>query len=253
MDDDTDLDDDVTSGGPKTKRSPRFPGIGFMSALDKARSIFNADGLQPTRPEIAARHTGLQWSGQAKVMIASLKQYGLLESVGTDVRVSKNAERAILLPADDPDRAQLLAKMALQPPLFQTILSKFPEKLPSDATLISKLRLEYGFVSEDAAKRFVASLREAVRIADGAPTPTSAAGNATVGPPPPPVGGGALEQPMQANVQGPQPARRPDERPASIDFGEVGAKVSFWGTFTQQQFEIMKLWLESKVETEKPS
>lgn len=110
------------------KRGPAAPVIPLYEALQRARKIYEAEHSNPMTPEVIAQHIGYKGiSGTSLSMIATLRQYGILEGRGDDVRLS---EDVITVFADEEigseERGDALAMMLGKPPLFQEIMDTFP-------------------------------------------------------------------------------------------------------------------------------
>lgn len=168
MDDDSDDDLSETRGAAvKRDRSPNYPALTFMEALDCARRIWDRDKRHPVTKDVAAQHMGYtKASGATIPLVASMKRYGLLEAVGKELRITDDAHFIFVHPEDSAERTALIRKLALQPSLFGEVLQKFSGQLPSDATLRAKLQTEWKFASPNAADTFIRALREAVKIAE---------------------------------------------------------------------------------------
>jgi hypothetical protein len=163
-----DEDEHDDEGGTKQKkgRSPNFPQLTFTEALELARTIWNADKTHTVTVKIAAQHLGYKGvTGASLGVIAAMKRYGLLESIGDDVRVSDNAKMIFVHPEGDPDVDLVVRRLAMLPALFGKVLAEYKD-LPSDATLRAKLETQWGFASEKAADTFIRALHEAIRIRD---------------------------------------------------------------------------------------
>ena len=101
--------------------------------------------------------------GRSARIVASLGQYGLLESNGGKYKVSDTAFRIIELPEDSPERQQLIKEAALSPAMISKVLQHYKSELPSDTTLRSYLVLEEKF-NRDSAEEFIKVLRRTIAI-----------------------------------------------------------------------------------------
>lgn len=108
-------------------RSPRYPGMALGEAISRAKMIYEREHMSPLTPKVAAEAMGYKGiSGTSLRAIASLRQYGLLEGRGDDVKLSKEAQTLII---DDPgstDYRSVIRRASLNPPLFSDLRKQFP-------------------------------------------------------------------------------------------------------------------------------
>lgn len=142
-------------------RSPKYPGLTFSEALERARVIYERDRRTPAKAETVLGHIGIRpGSGTANRILSALKQYGLLDEQELGkLRVSDSAYRILELSEGSPEREGLIRDAALRPSIIQEVLAKFPDGLPSDATLGDFLKFEKNF-NPDAVSFFVRVLRD---------------------------------------------------------------------------------------------
>lgn len=159
------------------KRSPRYPIVAIDDALDRVRLIYNEDRRAYAALNAVLEHMGYKVrekrGGRSARMVATLRQYGLLDERDGQYRVSDTAFRIIELPEDSPERAQLIRRAAVSPPIISKVLRHYNGELPSDTTLRSYLVLEEEF-NPDSAAEFIRVLRRTMEIAN----PTEADYNA---------------------------------------------------------------------------
>jgi hypothetical protein len=118
--------------------------------------------------DLASQHLGHKKADGATVpMIAAMKKYGLLVAAGKDVRVSDDANTIFIFGEDAPESTSVIKRLAMLPALFEEVLVKFPDGLPSDANLRARLQTEWRFANQRAADNFIRALREAVAISSG--------------------------------------------------------------------------------------
>lgn len=167
MDDDTETRSG--SDGGRRDRSPNYPALTFNEALDCAKKIWDQDKRHPVTKDVAAQHMGYSKASGATIpLVASMKRYGLLASVGKDLQITEDAHFIFVHPEDSPERSDMIKKLAMSPSIFVDVLKAFPGGLPSDATLSAKLQTAFKFASATAADACIRSLREAVRISSSA-------------------------------------------------------------------------------------
>ena len=150
----------------KRDRSPNYPSLTWSEALTAVKKIWDKEKRHATSLDIASKHLGYKRkNGISLPMIAAMKRYGLLVQVGSDVRVSDEANAVLLYPEGSKERAEITKKLVMMPELFGRVLAKFPDGLPSDDNLLARLQHEWGFANPKAAEKFIKSLKEAVAIA----------------------------------------------------------------------------------------
>ena len=153
------------SAANKRDRSPNYPSLTFKEALAVTKKIWDQDKKHPVSIDLASQHIGYkQANGLSLTMIGAMKRYVLLLSTGKEVRVSDDANTIFLYPADAPEAASVIKRLAMLPSLFKEVLGKFPDGLPSDANLRARLQDEWHFASPKAADKFIEALREAVAL-----------------------------------------------------------------------------------------
>ena len=161
--------DEATTPPKRNKqRSPSYPGIGLESALERARTLREAEGRHVAPNEAILQHWGYsQKSSAGLVTLAALKRFGLLTTEGPGrARLSDLALGIIL---DDrelsPERDELIKQAALMPNIHAEIWNQYGGALPSDPTLRHFLRLEKGF-TDGAANELVLQFRDTISFAN---------------------------------------------------------------------------------------
>ncbi|MDQ2878119.1 MAG: hypothetical protein M3R41_03460 [Pseudomonadota bacterium] len=130
-------------------RSPQYPSLSLPQAIDMVAKLHKANRTSIITRETAAKDLGYAGlTGRSLTVIAALAQYGLIEKAGKgDIKVSRRAVD-ILHSVEDADRAEAIRDAALAPNLFQQLLERFPEGVPSQNALRSFLiQLEFGDVA----------------------------------------------------------------------------------------------------------
>jgi hypothetical protein len=157
----------AAAAASRVDRSPRYAAISPTEALQYAKKIWVEDKRNLVSSDMACQHMGYKAkNGTSQTVLASLKQYGLLISVGKDVRITDDADTIFLAPEDLPERHALIRKIAMRPELFNKVLDRFPDGLPSDANLRFRLMKDFEFANDKAADNFIASLRDAIAVRD---------------------------------------------------------------------------------------
>lgn len=145
------------------QKSPNAPAYSLQECQDDARRIFRVEGQAPLSRESIAEHLGLaSHSGPFNRKLSSLRQYGLIDPIGKDFRISELFLR-IDQTYDEPDRRRALREALGRPAIFQNLLSHYDNSgLPSDLNLTNQLLLKYRFTKKNAetvAKAFLESCR----------------------------------------------------------------------------------------------
>ncbi len=121
-------------------RSPSYPAISLAEAISRIKSVYEQERVRAVDKETIAKTLGYgEVTGAAATVIAALTKYGLLESVGTQLKVSEDAETIILLSRGHPEQVKALKSVAFTPYLFSKLRDSFGEQLPNDNILRSFL------------------------------------------------------------------------------------------------------------------
>lgn len=147
---------------PVRKKSPRAPSIDLADAIARAQAIYERERRHSVPADIAAQALGYKSAnnGTALSVLASLRYYGLLErSAGGLVAVTKGVEDFKFSPSEE-QKGQLVVAWLRNPPLFAELLDKYPDGLPSDATIRFEL-IQRGF-NPAAAEATLAVFRRSV-------------------------------------------------------------------------------------------
>lgn len=140
------------------ERSPNFPFITLENALERARQFFAEEKRGYAPFTSAAKHWGYGPNSSGGLQTGSaLKSYGLMVDEGSgfsrNLKLSDLAIRILLdMRPDDTERKQLMRQAALTPNVAAGIYQKWPDGLPSDATLNHYLVLDLGFTQSTALR-----------------------------------------------------------------------------------------------------
>lgn len=119
-------------------RSPSYPSAGLLEAIETIAKLHKSARTNPVDREVAAKelgYTGL--SGRSATVLSNLIQYGLLEKSGkNEVRVSGRAVQ-ILHPDTEAAKTNAIHEAAAEPELFQRVMDRFTDGLPSTNALHS--------------------------------------------------------------------------------------------------------------------
>jgi hypothetical protein len=147
----------------KKSRSPRYPNINLQDAIEKVRVIYQKEHIHKANREVIAKDLGYAGvNGASATIISSIKQYGLLESIGDLLKVTDDATIILELSQNDPERIEAVKRAAFAPKLFSEIYDEFGDRLPSDENLRLSL-VKRGFNSK-AANSVIRAYRETFSI-----------------------------------------------------------------------------------------
>lgn len=144
-------------------RSPNYPSISLVKAIELAGKIYNKEHLHPATPEVVAKAIGYSGiNGASLGIISALKKYGLLEGRGTNLKISPDALTILVDTKDSVERIQAIRKAAFLPALFAELQKHYGETLPSDENIRSfLLKREFSQSMVDAPIR---SYRETIGL-----------------------------------------------------------------------------------------
>ncbi|MCX5633666.1 MAG: hypothetical protein NTW93_08350 [Phycisphaerae bacterium] len=142
-------------------RSPRYPSISLRDAVEKARALYKKEGRALVPRQVAVKAWDYKaLHGKSMTMLASVAQYGLLRNQSGSVGISEDAFVIIEAPPDSPAKNEALERCLRTPNIFDEILQKHPESLPSDDTL--KWDLKQNGFSEQSASTTIWCLRDTI-------------------------------------------------------------------------------------------
>ena len=154
--------------GANRKRSPSYPAINLEQAIDRAREIWTSEHQYATPVSTIFKHWGYTSSkGNANLVIAALRKFGLLEYEGSgNARRAKLTDLAVRI-LDHPDneiRREAIRLAALTPPIHAELWEKYQDKLPSDDHLRWSLEQDSDF-SRSGALEFIPEYRATIAFA----------------------------------------------------------------------------------------
>jgi hypothetical protein len=146
-------------------RSPAYPAESLPAAVGRVKKIYDQDHESGSTVESAALHMGFNKAhGEALSVLAGLKKFGLIETRGDRVVVTKRAV-SILLFADQERGKNALREAVLLPQAYRELFNRFKgSKLPSDQTLRSELIADKGF-NPKAVDGFIKDFRASLAYA----------------------------------------------------------------------------------------
>lgn len=148
------------------KRSPRAPSISLKDAIERAEKIYSAEGKNSAPVDVIAKHLGYSSSGNgaAATVFASLGYFGIVERPKDGYMVVTKDFESYKFTPDELLRKQIAVKWLKTPSVFSDLIDKYPDGLPSEATLKFDL-ITRGF-TESTAGECLAAFLESVQFAD---------------------------------------------------------------------------------------
>ncbi len=145
-------------------RSPRYPSLTIIEALERVRKIYDKDHMNPIAKEVIVQHLGYTGlNGASLTMLGSLRRYGLLEPQGELLRVSRDAVALLELPPVEPGYREAFRRVIFTPELFSELRDTLGTVLPSEASLRHTL-IQKGFIPS-AAKEVIRVYNENIKLA----------------------------------------------------------------------------------------
>lgn len=121
-------------------RSPRYPSVSLVEAVEMARKIFAKDGMNSVDRESAVQHLGYSsLNGASATALAALKQYGLVNDSGKGTLRLSDLALDLLEPETEAGRAAAIRTAAFNPDLFASLFERFPGSIPSESNLRAHL------------------------------------------------------------------------------------------------------------------
>lgn len=144
-------------------RSPNYPAISLRQAIDQASKIYSKEHTHKASPAVIAKAMGYGGlNGASLTAISSLKKYGLLEGVNSDLKISSDALTILVDPKESPERAKAIIHAAFKPALFNELQQQYGRTLPSDENLRAYL-LKRGF-NQQAVDTPIRAYRETIEL-----------------------------------------------------------------------------------------
>jgi hypothetical protein len=145
-------------------RSPNYPAYGLAETVQMAKAIWDKENRTAVSPEVLVKALGYNsLSGIARVKLASLRKFGMLEPANGGLRISDLAMKVIHHPKGSAEHVEGLKEAALKPELYKELHGSHPNA--SDDALRSYLITRKAF-SEGGAGQFIEAFRETLRVAN---------------------------------------------------------------------------------------
>jgi hypothetical protein len=149
---------------PKRKVSPRAPTVALDEALTRTARMYKAEGRHPTPLSVALKHIGYNSkNGAALQAIASLGYWGLIDRTRDGALVVSKAFEDLEFSPEEAQKRDLLIGFLRKPAVFASMLEKYQDRLPSDATIKYDL-IQRGF-SPSSADVCLSVFKSAVALA----------------------------------------------------------------------------------------
>ena len=117
------------------QRSPNCPQITFSEAIDKGRKVYDKEHTHTAAKAVVASDLGYSGiNGRSLSLIGALRQYGVLEGRGDELRITDDAVAYYELD-DNEERRAAIARMTFKPALFEEMREQFGTTPPSEANL----------------------------------------------------------------------------------------------------------------------
>jgi len=158
----------IKQNDKKAGRSISYPAISLPTAIERAEKLW-AEAKKNSIPFIvAAKCWGYsEKSSGAKGSLAALISFGLLEPIGSgasrQVKLTERAIRIIMAP-DEISKKGAISDAAVSPKIYDEILAKWKDDLPSDAMLNYYLINDRSF-NANSVKDFIRDFRETMEFA----------------------------------------------------------------------------------------
>ncbi len=151
---------------PQQGRSPGYPSIDLGEAIEKAKTLWELEGRNSIATDVVFDH----WhygakSSSGRLVLAALKKYGLLQVQGGMAQLTEAAIAIITDEREDPaERQARIWEAAQKPAIFNELLNKYQERLPTDASIRHYLLNERKFTSY-AADQVIRAFRNTLAFA----------------------------------------------------------------------------------------
>lgn len=147
-------------------RSPRFPSQNLQDSLRLIKLVYDGVHRSPIDAETAYRLMGFSGkTGTSAKALATLRQYGLIEGMGENTRVTDLA-LAILEPASEEERARSIFTASRRPEVFGSVLERFDQRVPqADEPIRAYLIRDLGF-QKNSSDELIRVMRETLQFAE---------------------------------------------------------------------------------------
>jgi hypothetical protein len=165
---------DVRSMAPEYKpvrhRSPAYPAVPLKVALERAKQFYGEQRDRPAPVGAALDIWGFKpKSGTGGVMVAALKQFGLMDELNTgDVRKIQLTDLALRIIRDErdpsPARDKHIKRAALTPKIYAEMWKEWRETFAADATMRFFLIHDKKY-NEASVSELIADYKDTIKFA----------------------------------------------------------------------------------------
>lgn len=146
----------------KRVRSPNYPAISLVDAMEAAQKLESRIGQNPAAREAIVKVLGFGGlNGASAGALSALVKYGLMEKSGHDLKLSDRAIRLLFSKTTD-EHIDALWEAARAPSLFAELVEQYKGKLPDDEVIRSYLKRK-GF-ADSALPHVIQSFRETMEF-----------------------------------------------------------------------------------------
>ncbi len=148
-------------------RSPSYPSTSLQDAIELIRKLHQVERSNPIDRDVAAKALGyVGITGRSATVLSNLIQYGLLEKTGkNEVRVTRRAVE-ILHPDSPQSKADAIRDAAREPELYQKVMERFADGLPS-ANALHSYFIKEGF-TDSAIPAAIRAFQETASFVENA-------------------------------------------------------------------------------------
>lgn len=156
--------------GKAHHRSPSYPSVDLEDAIELAQKFHD----QAKRTVVPSQHVAAYWgfstsSSGWRLALAALKQYGLVESVGSkksgEVKLTDLALSIILdTRPNSRERTEAVKQAALAPEIYKELWLHWGGNVPDDDTFRTYLTLNKGF-NENSVPGFISDFKKTIAFA----------------------------------------------------------------------------------------
>jgi len=159
--------DNATAAKKSKPRSPNYPAISLVEAIERTRKIYKADGRAGAPVAAAVKHVGYSGPhGKALTVLSALGKFGLTENKAGRVVPTQAAVDILEFDSNHERHKKALREAVLMPAAYRNIIERYRKVgvLPSDESLKPELVADLKF-SPSAAGGFIKDFRTSLEFA----------------------------------------------------------------------------------------
>ena len=128
-------------------RSPNYPQIGLRKAIELAGVVYKAAHTAKAPASTIAAALGYNGlNGSSLGVLSALKKFGLLESVGEELKVSREGLSILVDPPGSIVRAKAIMHAAFRPALFAELRKEYGDNPPKSDDFLRAFLLKRRFL-----------------------------------------------------------------------------------------------------------